>query len=111
MKEILSCTHPKIAAEWHPTKNGDLTPQAVVAGSNRKVWWCCPKGADHEWQATVAKRATGGQSCPYCGGKRVSATNSLATLFPQIAKQWHPTKNGSLTPDRVVAGSDIRAWW
>ena len=31
-------------------------------------------------------------------------TNSLATLQPDLAAQWHPTKNGALTPDMVVAG-------
>ena len=25
--------------EWHPTKNGNLTPQQVAAGSDKKVWW------------------------------------------------------------------------
>jgi hypothetical protein len=32
---------------------------------------------------------------------KVSVTNSLASRYPEIAKEWHPTKNGTLTPDRV----------
>lgn len=35
--------------------------------------------------------------------------NSLAILFPQLAKEWHPTKNGLLTPDDVIAGSSKKA--
>ena len=51
-KVPLSVTHPDIASEWHPEKNGSVTPEQVVAGSNKKVWWICPEGPDHEWQAT-----------------------------------------------------------
>jgi hypothetical protein len=46
--------YPAIAALWHPTRNGDLTPAEVTARSSRKVWWVCEKGPDHEWRTTVA---------------------------------------------------------
>ena len=29
----LATTHPKLAVEWHPTKNGELKPSDVSAGS------------------------------------------------------------------------------
>jgi Probable Zinc-ribbon domain len=35
-KEPLPVTHPQLAAEWHPTKNGDLRPENVAAGSHHK---------------------------------------------------------------------------
>ncbi|MBV9452549.1 MAG: zinc-ribbon domain-containing protein [Rubrobacter sp.] len=91
--------------------NGDLTPNNIVAGSGRKVWWQCPKGPDHEWQASLDQRTRAGVGCPFCAGKRVSVTNSLATLFPDVASRWHPTKNGDLTPEQVVAGSHQKVWW
>lgn len=31
--------------------------------------------------------------------------DSLAVRFPDIAKQWHPTKNGKLNPEQVSFGS------
>ena len=31
--------YPHLVKEWHPTKNGDLTPKDVTYGSNKKVWW------------------------------------------------------------------------
>ena len=96
-------------AEWHPTKNGSLTPNMVTAGSAKKVWWLCPKG--HEWESTVAFRSRG-SGCPYCSGKKVlSGENDLATLNPSLASEWHPTKNGSLTPNMVTAGSSKKVWW
>jgi hypothetical protein len=104
---------PAVAAQWHPTKNGELTPDRVVAASGKRVWWKCPKGPDHEWEARVIERtrlrARG--KCPFCANQRVSVTNSLATLHPKIAAEWHPTRNGELTPDRIVSGSNQRVWW
>ena len=106
----LATTHPELASEWHPTKNGDLTPESVIAGSTRKVWWKCPRGDDHEWQAVIYSRKNG-NGCSVCTGKTVVKSNSLATNFPEISKEWHPNKNGELTPADVYHGSTKRAWW
>ena len=103
-------THPDLAKQWHPTKNGELTPKDVTAGSNRKVWWRCDKG--HEWEATVAQRACTGSKCPYCVNRKiVSGENDLATTHPWLVVEWHPDKNGTLTPADVVAGSSRKVWW
>jgi hypothetical protein len=102
---------PHLVAEWHPTKNGDLRPLDVPPGSNRKVWWRCPEGPDHVWIAAVSARMARGSGCPFCTGRAVSVTNSLAKRAPAVAKQWHPTKNGDLRPRHVVAGSHKRVWW
>ena len=55
---------PEIAKDWHPTKNGDLTPSDVVAGTGQRVWWKCPRG--HEWPTKVATRTSHGTECPDC---------------------------------------------
>ena len=47
---------PELIKEWHPTKNGELKPEEVTSGSNKKVWWKCEKGLEHEWQTTVNSR-------------------------------------------------------
>ncbi len=107
----LTALYPDIAAQFHPTKNEGLTPDKVLAGSAKKYWWKCSKGPDHEWETTVDSRTTGGRGCPCCAGRQLSITNSLATLYPDIAAQFHPTKNGELTPDKVLAGSAKKYWW
>src|SRR5262249_34116749 len=109
----LASVYPSIADEWHPTKNGDLTPDKVVAGSNKKFWWRCPKAPDHEWQANLNSRThrTHPAGCPFCRALKVSKTNSLASCFPKVAVEWNPTKNGDLTPDDVVSGSAVKVWW
>ena len=37
-KKSLAETHPELVKEWHPTKNGTLTPQDVTHGKEIKVW-------------------------------------------------------------------------
>lgn len=104
----LSTVNPELAQEWHPTLNGTLTPQQVTAGSKKAVYWVCEKG--HVWKATITDRNRG-FGCPYCDGKKVDGSNSLATLCPDIAAQWHPTKNGKLNPNDVTPHSHKLVWW
>lgn len=106
----LASAYPDIAAQWHPTKNGRLTPQTCTSASNRKAWWICPLG--HEYQAAIGARTVSGSDCPYCAGRKVlKGFNDLATLDPKVAAQWHPTLNGALTPDMVTLGSTRKVWW
>lgn len=102
--------HPEIAAEWHPTKNGPLTPDQVLPHSDKKAWWMCRSDPSHEWQSSVSKR-TAGRGCPICSGKLTISATSLQALSPEIAMEWHPTKNVPLTPDRVRPGSGKKVWW
>ena len=37
--------------------------------------------------------------------------NNLAVLFPDVAKDWHPIKNGNLKPESVFPYSGRKAWW
>ena len=106
----LGTLFPELAKEWH-TKNGMLTPADVTAGSKKMVWWLCAKDKRHEWQTTPGARTSRGNGCPFCVGQKVSETNSLSALFPKLAKEWHPEKNGSLTPADVTAGTGKKAWW
>ena len=108
----LNQTHPEVAAEWHSTKNGQLTPDQVVYGAEKKVWWKCDKGDDHEWQAVVSARTKkDGTGCPYCANQKVSVTNKLSTNYPALTKEWHPDKNGTLSPENLVYGSTKKVWW
>ena len=43
--------------------------------------------------------------------KLVRGKNDLKTINPQLADEWHPTKNGTLQPTDVVYGSGKKAWW
>ena len=105
----LATTHPELAREWHPTKNGNLKPTDVTKGSHEEVWWICEKG--HDYPSAIYSRVAG-NGCPYCAGKKVlPGYNDLATTHPELAREWHPTKNGSLKPTDVTKGSKTVVWW
>ena len=103
----LGAVDPQLASQWHPTRNDALTADGVLPWSGIKVWWRCAAG--HEWRAAVAMRR--GHGCPYCSGQRASEENNLAVTEPDIAVQWHPTRNGGLSPREVTATSGRRFWW
>jgi hypothetical protein len=133
----LSIQYPKIAAEWHPTKNRmlwgsgkegswyksirtqlpqaelplknrRLRPSDVSSGSNEYVWWQCRK--KHVWYATISSRALKGTGCPECAQEK-ALDKSLLAKFPGAANQWHPTRNLPLLPSQVAAGSSKRLYW
>src|SRR5947209_2880527 len=106
----LAYKYPELAAEWHPTKNGLLTPADVLPLSGKKVWWQCLKDPDHEWESLIQNRSRG-RGCPYCSNMRPNSINNLLDKHPNLAAEWHPTKNGILIPLDVAAGSTKKVWW
>jgi hypothetical protein len=110
-KTSLRARFPKIAAQWHIVKNGELRPEDVTYRSRRKVWWQCSVHASHAWPAMVYDRTLRGSGCPFCTGHLASMTNSLKTRFPAIAREWHPTRNGALRPVDVRPFSHHVVWW
>lgn len=66
----LQTINPKLAAQWHPTKNGDLKPTQITIATHKKIWWLFSydvpmdykveklrgKHFDFEWQAAVNDR-------------------------------------------------------
>jgi hypothetical protein len=109
----LATLKPDIVEQWHPTKNGELSPQQVSLYSNRKAWWQDEHG--HEWETAICARVKKNgtiTACPICTNKQVLiGFNDLATTHPALAAQWHPIKNEELTPYGTVAGNGKKAWW
>ena len=69
--------NPKLAMEWHPTKNGNLKASDVTVHSRKKVWWRCQSG--HEWKESVYRRNVGSGcpndsgECKFCEEKKIFA--------------------------------------
>lgn len=106
----LAFLNPEIAAEWHPTRNGELKPTDFSQGSHKKVWWL--GGCGHEWQTVIKRRTLQKTGCSVCSSNQVlQGFNDLATTNPFIAKSWHPSKNGKLTPKLVTRTSHKKVWW
>jgi len=105
----LAVLYPDIAKEWHPTKNGDLIPENFFPMSGKRMWWICKHG--HEWKTGIRHRTVNKSNCPYCSNQKVGYGNDLQSNFPQIAKQWHPTKNRNLVPAQFALFSGKKVWW
>ncbi|MCP4217261.1 MAG: zinc-ribbon domain-containing protein, partial [bacterium] len=43
--------------------------------------------------------------------RKASKENNFKLLHPLAAEEWHPTKNGDVTPDQMLPGSGIKVWW
>ena len=104
----LATTHPSIAGEWHPTKNGSLLPSQFTYGSNAKIWWIDEFG--HEWQTTIRGRQQ--NSCPICSSSVVlTGLNDLASQAPGVARGWDYDKNKDVTPETITAYTHVKQWW
>ena len=113
----LAESSPDLVADWHPSKNGDLTPQTVSYASKLKIWWQCSIG--HEWQATPSARQRG-TGCPKCyeqrRGEIIRASRlkqsgcSFAQAYPLLLAEWDFERN-TLDPTRLPPKSGVRASW
>lgn len=66
----------------------------------------CPKG--HQPRISPFRFLKDG--CPHCRAAK-ARKQWLADLSPEIASQWHPTRNGRYTPHNVVWDSQRQVWW
>lgn len=96
--------------EWDWDFNEDLDPMTLRASSHERVAWRCLLNPDHVWETKLSDRAYRGTFCPFHMGNRVHPSESLAAYYPELAKQWHPTKNDK-RPDEVGRGSAYEAQW
>ena len=105
----LATKNPELAKEWHPTKNGNLTPYDVTCGSGKDVWWQCNKNPKHEWQAIINSR-NDEKGCPYCSHKIISEDNNFKVTNPILALEWNYTRNDK-SPEEYAPNSGDFVWW
>lgn len=104
----LTTSHPELAKQWDQRKNS-RPPESYTKGVTERVHWVCGDG--HEWAASIVNRTYFDQGCPVCSNQRtLEGENDLRTLFPQLALEWHPTKN-KLQPTEIQPGSPTNYWW
>ena len=115
--ESLLDLHPRIAAEWHPTKNGELLPSQIKENHTSAVWWLC-SDCGREWKVSTRNRVAMGAGCRRCSAKEVGKRRStpgpgesLAETHPALATEWNIEKNDELTPHDVKYGAAQKVWW
>jgi len=58
-------TYPHLASEFDLEKNAPLTPDDLLAGTNRRLWWTCQE-CSHKWRTTGNSRSSAETGCPKC---------------------------------------------
>lgn len=110
-RDNLALARPDLLPTWHYQRNKSelgIGPADVLPQSNKNVWWTCPKDRRHEYAASPASRFRG-RGCPFCAGKQVNESNSVAGTRPVLATEWDPAN--TKRPDEVSSGSDYKAAW
>jgi len=84
----------------------------IYKGAIEKLKWQCFKEECNEifemnWHNIYSLK----QGCAVCAGRQVGLSNCLATKNSELAKEWHPTLNGNLTPYDVTSCSGKYVWW
>lgn len=108
----LATTHPHLIKEWNWDRNNYLKiyPEKLTYGSTKKVWWKCP-ACGYEWSSSPNNRTSSRTSCPCCASRViVPGINDLQTLYPEVAKKWHPTKNKK-NPCNIAPFCNDKAWF
>ena len=110
LSNCLATKNPELAKQWHPTKNGDLTPYDVFPTHKEHIWWQCSKNPKHEWHCNVNDRHNKKTGCPYCAGFYPSEDYNLLVCNPKLCEEWDYKKNDK-RPEDYTPGSGEYAWW
>ncbi|QQN86685.1 zinc-ribbon domain-containing protein [Bacillus toyonensis] len=104
----LSYINPDIALTFHRTRNGVKTPLLYAGAGGADIYWICAKG--HYYQNKIFNE-TRDYNCPYCAlGNKLYWDKSLAFINPQLAMEWHQTRN-SETPLDKGQFSHSKVYW
>lgn len=102
---------PRLIEYFNFVRNHPHTPFNLTSHTGKELWWTCRQG--HEFQAPPSNLLKSKvEGCPYCSNRYVLAGfNDLKTTHPQIAAEWHSTKNKGRLPSEFTAGSGRQAWF
>jgi len=99
----LAKLRPGLTSQWDADKNPGIAFATLDATHANPVWWRCPHG--HGFQRPPV-RMLADDACPTCA----LAKSSLAAIAPNVAAEWHATKN-AVKPEEIAADHVMNAWW
>ena len=102
-RTLLFKLKPGLRAWWDAEKNPGMKLEDLDASYAMPLWWRCEHGHSFSLPGVDMLKD---DACPTC---RLAKT-SLAAMAPNIAAEWHPTKNAG-APTEVDADHMMSAWW
>lgn len=100
-------THEEYIKEVDILNNG-INVVGIYQGNGIKILHQCING--HIWEVTPLN-ILNRHGCPVCSGHKACIDNCLATVNPELASEWHSSKNNKLTPYDVLPKSNKKVWW
>lgn len=110
--------YPELADEYDYEKNAIALENLNLGERKNKFFWKCHV-CGYNWKASIESRMHS-KYCPKCassvGAKtrslnKIKKEGSLASNYPELAKEWHPTKNGNLIPEEMTCKNKKIIWW
>ena len=100
----------ELKAQWHSTLNLPVTFETIEDKKYKYSWVGSTCG--HIYKNSLINRRAG-SGCLYCAGKAILiGFNDFESQNPEIAKEWHPTKNLPLLPSQIFSrGSSQKYTW
>lgn len=94
-------------AEAHP----DIVPLEEYQSAHHGMQLKCAK-CGYVWTSTPHSILSNSGNCPACIGRVViEGKNDLATLRPDLVKEWDYDKNNGITPQEISLGSNQKIHW
>jgi hypothetical protein len=101
----LRATHKHLVPEWDYAANGDLTPDNVTHGSQKKVSWLCLTGKGHpSYRKEIRTRANSASGCEMerqemVKAKKLETQRATRANLRRLAKNAEPSKPTELQQD------------
>ncbi len=89
LENCLLTRFPEIAKEWDYKRNGKLTPENIMPGSMKKIWWVCNSNNKHKWKVSPNARTNGNRGCLKCA---IEKTIKTTEEFVKDAIKVHGNK-------------------
>ena len=120
LKDQLGNIYPDIAKEWHPNKNGNITPYSVLPDTHDSYYWLCPK-CGNTYKAMVKNRVRMKSACPICGKIQASkkqmirvkniTTGEVFENVTEASKKYNIDRGGILACCRGITKTSHGYEW
>ena len=116
----LGTTNPELLEylDYEKNEKENIDVSSLSRYSHVKVYWKCKNcGTKFSKLLPNIKEEVLCNSCALKKGVKNKYSNiinregSLADKYPDLAKEWHPTKNDSLKPEMFTYASNKKVWW
>lgn len=104
----LASVHPDLVDKLSPRYKG--MAKEILCKDNKYLEWIYPT-CHGQYYDSIINVLTSNDNCPYCAGKKfLPGFNDFKTLYPELAKELHPTnKYIGLDPDNISPKSNEKA--